>query len=1614
MPAIKTANTFRLFISSTFSDFSAEREALQQRVFPELEKFCAERGARFQAVDLRWGITEEAQQEHDTLRICLEEVRRCQELSPRPNFAVLLGDRYGWEPVPARIPSSHWERLKTAADAVSWKVIKVQYQLDKNAVPPVYCLRKREGNWALDLKREAELLQALRRAARDFEGDDQLPYFASATHQEIALGALATQDEEGQNLHPEEHVQVYVRNIEGLPSDASGRAFVDWDANSQAPVPGAQERLSALKTRLRRQLPGRVQDIQARWVRGGTDESHIDAFCAQFLADQKTTIERELGNRYWLQDDEVRYAQHHAFANERARNFVGRTGVLKTINAYITHQGQTSPLIVHGDGGSGKSALMAKAYQNALNGVAGPTVLLARFIGGVPGTELLMTLLSELIADIQTAYGRPATQPPENLKMAREAFEVALQGASAERPLVLFLDAIDQLDRADGAWLLEWLPRVLGEYTRVVASIRSGQTLLQAQRRYPDALLEVPPMTLTEGKQMLDAWLADTREAHYNAGIAPVRGRRLTHGQCDLILKTFENSGKPLWLKLAYEVARNWTSTDIPTHLPETVEAMVQDLITRRLSEGEKHPRAFATRALAYLTAGRFGLAEEELDYALATDLEVKTELDAQNAKTGQAWGFDAKRPRLPPILWSRLYFDLQPYLATAQVDGTIVYRWFHREFKEEIAKKYLIENRGKEATHRSLADTFFALAPYAEDLFKYTDACGAQQPAALRRVMEQPWQLAQAGQHDVLINLLTDFGFCMGKCAARRGGDLIRDVVDSSVLTHAPVHPQIWIEFLLSIGHLLRSASQAWLPHRVLLQLALEETTLKDRCVIESWAQRYANWKVVRTLQNVTSGCEKYPMVTFDGHKDKVSGVHLLPGNRVLSWCSNDQEIRIWDVFSGETLAVFHHENQINSVELMSDGRVLSSSNDQKLNVWSIDSHERMASFRVWEPIPQGVGGFRSIDDARFAHWSAGREPWDYRIRIRSLQSGALIATLPRSKTGDGHTDFVIGVLPLEGDSFLSWSHDQTVRLWHIASGECRAASADLQAPIVKVELSVDGPIQVYTLSDMFQFKQVLWVLCPETLAPFQDARDHAALAMPENRLAIELGTSTCEISWKGERITLHRADQITTDGLCVVDGKVAPQLGATVLPTPKLTKLKVLTDTKILAGLGDASLALVDAETGVTIDRLEGRADCAGSGCLMDQDLLAIWTGEAVGKNLLRVWLPGGRRRVDKQHVPHGRILGAEPVPGGLLTWGKGSVIRWNVAPLGIAERLDHPANILFVRRLDADGNFLSCDSNGNIGLWHEHSLGRVKWVHTNRRGLDDVCLHGDDRILVLYRESGRQFIEGFTVSCGSSLGVTQRGLGKRLFNGKTTSKQGFPRLKIHRESIEWQADCGDVVFWINRGGPLEIHGLTPQGTLIARRAGELLLIQTDMRERDIGAGYVVEDQQAERITEAELANLRLYPRLVPRVSPSEKTSKSWPDVFATLRLLASNENLAKLDSPDFSGSTWSGGGVRVFSAHSPRAQQDVRAYRNMSWAHSDRFCMITRFPKAIDWLLKTMRSEVMPRLFMDKDRFYVEVAMSMAAAEAFGEGLLGILLAGIDKAQELVRESGLTWDE
>jgi len=143
-------NTFRIFVSSTFSDLKEERNALQERVFPRLRELCAQHGGRFQAIDLRWGVSEEASLDQQTMNICLGEITRCQQVTPRPNFILLLGDRYGWMPPPPQIPAHEFDAiLERVGDAEGRELLREWYKRDDNAVPPAYCLKPRRGELAI-------------------------------------------------------------------------------------------------------------------------------------------------------------------------------------------------------------------------------------------------------------------------------------------------------------------------------------------------------------------------------------------------------------------------------------------------------------------------------------------------------------------------------------------------------------------------------------------------------------------------------------------------------------------------------------------------------------------------------------------------------------------------------------------------------------------------------------------------------------------------------------------------------------------------------------------------------------------------------------------------------------------------------------------------------------------------------------------------------------------------------------------------------------------------------------------------------------------------------------------------------------------------------------------------------------------------------------------------------------------------------------------------------------------------------------------------------------------------------------------------------------------------
>jgi len=192
--------TFRVFVSSTFEDLKEERNVLQDRVFPNLAEFCDAMGARFQAIDLRWGVRDEAAVNQKTMEICLSEIARCQRTGIKPNFIILLGERYGWCPLPAHIEASEFEAVSAQIAPRDRALIESWYERDDNSVPPEYLLKPRTNEW-VDANRWTELERQMHAALCQGALEAGLPperrirYEASATHQEILMGLGSTPED---------------------------------------------------------------------------------------------------------------------------------------------------------------------------------------------------------------------------------------------------------------------------------------------------------------------------------------------------------------------------------------------------------------------------------------------------------------------------------------------------------------------------------------------------------------------------------------------------------------------------------------------------------------------------------------------------------------------------------------------------------------------------------------------------------------------------------------------------------------------------------------------------------------------------------------------------------------------------------------------------------------------------------------------------------------------------------------------------------------------------------------------------------------------------------------------------------------------------------------------------------------------------------------------------------------------------------------------------------------------------------------------------------------------------------------------------------------------------
>lgn len=758
----RASTTFRVFVSSTFSDLKAERNALQKFVFPRLRELCQRHGGRFQAIDLRWGIRDEATLDQQTMRICLEEIARCRQITRRPNFIVLLGDRYGWRPLPFAVPADEFGEIERRVGSSEDRTLLARwYKCDENAVPPVYDLQPRDGDFE-DAEQWSDVEWRLRRillaATEGMADDKRLRYCASATEQEIVPGALGVPD-------AHEHVFGFFRTIKNLPRDKSARDFVDLDEFGHFDAE-AHGRLEQLKKNLRCKLGDNIpKDYEAEWRGTEPSTKHIGSLpetlddcmkldssrdgpptlCLDVWRRLSKVILAQVGQIQAVNPVDKEKSDHEVFGEERAPQggFVGREDILEKIADYVSSQDR-HPRVVWGESGCGKTALLAKASQDCTS-MRPDSVVVVRFIGATPSSSDGRALLEGLCKEITREYGGDETGIPADYRELVREFPARLALATAESPLVLFLDAVDQLSDADNAGNLAWLPQKLPEHVRLVVSTLPAEWFTALKHRLPKGnLIELGPMSPEEGQQLLDLWLANA-------------GRRLQRNQRDEVLGRFELVGLPLYVKLAFEEARRWKSYTPPADaaLSPDVPGIIQALF-ERLSRDPNHGRLLVSRSLSYLCASRRGLSEDEMIDVLSRDNEVLDDFKnrAQHTPPGE---------RLPFIVWSRLSSDLEPYLAERDVHGATLSTFYHGQLGKVAAEKFLAAEEMRSA-HAHLSEYFGEQDYWIESL------------ANVRKVSELPYQYLHARLSPQLKALLTDLAFVEAKTSAGMIYDLIRD----------------------------------------------------------------------------------------------------------------------------------------------------------------------------------------------------------------------------------------------------------------------------------------------------------------------------------------------------------------------------------------------------------------------------------------------------------------------------------------------------------------------------------------------------------------------------------------------------------------------------------------------------------------------------------------------------------------------------------------------------------------------------------------------------------------------------------------------------------------------
>ncbi len=822
---------------------------------------------------------------------------RCTRESAGPAFLAILGHKYGYRPLPSEIEQAEFEQLLGILQSKNQDTnqLKDYYRLDMNDVPASYVLKPRRADQEDWWDVSAVMQSQLREAAEDIDPEKAEKYFISVTEDEVNAGVF-------QNPTMSSQVICIQRNLANIRQERHlHRHVIDMKAGEVDE--GAQQALGKLREEKFAQKISNLESILLKFEYGDDNEEackgYVKEACDQICDQMSRNIISSYKENLHNEEDDVfeEVIQHRSFVIDKCNLFVGREDLLQGILSYVSKDKEAGnqAFTVYGQSGCGKTALMAVAAKKTKERFP-EAVTVIRFMGTTAHSGSARVVLYSICQQISRAYGKDPSNVPGGYKELIPYFIQCLSYATTQKPLILFLDSLDQLSNEDFGKNLKWLSLKdkINCHTHVVVSTLPEGTLDILRAHLPEEnFLEVTKLTVSDGPLILDKMLE-------------AKKRALTDEQRVIVLNAFSKCPLPLYLRLAVDVATKWHSYDDvePSELAIDMPGLITTLFERLES---RYGQTFVRHALAYITAAKDGLSAGELEDILSCDDEVLDEIFSY-------WTPPFRR--IPQLLWIRVHNELGMYLVERGTDGISVYNWYHRQFWETAEARYLDNSDAfRMQAHEAVADYFDAKWAMGKQYVptkknknkqqpKVEDRQIPRQPVVLsgdrkskrklnrRKLSELPYQLLKMQAWDRMEISVASLEFIEAKFESGKGYDCQSEFLEAARSSSSKMLKSVSRFVGAGLSHILRDPEAVY-------QLALEQIPTNPLRIKFSNIPHEELPKTVIKIRNeidIEDPCQ----MTLQGHTSGVRCCQYSPKGDLIVSTAEDASLRLWDAYSG------------------------------------------------------------------------------------------------------------------------------------------------------------------------------------------------------------------------------------------------------------------------------------------------------------------------------------------------------------------------------------------------------------------------------------------------------------------------------------------------------------------------------------------------------------------------------------------------------------------------------------------------------------------------------------------------------------------------------------------